>query len=270
MIILAIGDVVGRPGRRAVRECVPDLRKEYGLDLVIANGENAAGGFGITIDIANQMFQSGADVITTGNHAWDQREIIGHIDYETRLLRPENFPPGTPGRGHGVFLDRKRRPILVVNLMGRLFMDALDDPFAAAHRLLEAHRLGQEVDAAVIDFHGEASSEKMAMGVFADGRASAVVGTHWHIPTADAQVLPGGTAYQTDLGMCGDYDSVIGMAKSTAVDRFVRKMPTIRLEPAQGEATVCGVFIETDDKSGLAKRIAPLRVGGRLAPNWPL
>jgi hypothetical protein len=269
MRILICGDVMGRAGRTALIGRLPELREKLDLDFVIVNGENAAGGFGITVEIANRMLQSGADVITTGNHVWDQKEIIGHIDYETRLLRPANFPPGTPGRGHGVFLDRKQRPILVVNLMARLFMDALDDPFAAADRLLEEHRLGQEVDAAVIDFHGEASSEKMAMGVFADGRASAVVGTHWHIPTADAQVLPGGTAYQTDLGMCGDYDSVIGMAKSMAVDRFVRKMPTGRLEPAQGEATVCGVLIETEDKTGLAKRVAPLRVGGRLAPAWP-
>jgi metallophosphoesterase (TIGR00282 family) len=270
MRILVCGDVMGRAGRSALAGVLPELREKLDLDFVIVNGENAAGGFGITVEIANQVFQSGADVITTGNHVWDKREIIGHIGYETRLLRPENFPPGTPGRGHAVYLDRKQRPILVMNLMGRLFMDALDDPFAAADRLLEEHRLGQEVDAAVIDFHGEASSEKMAMGHFTDGRASLVVGTHWHIPTADAQIFPGGTAYQTDVGMCGDYDSVIGMAKSMSIERFVKKMPTGRLEPAQGEATVCGVFVETDDKSGLAKRVAPLRVGGRLAPHWPL
>ena len=270
MRILIFGDVIGRAGRGALIDKLPELREKLDVDFVIANGENAAGGFGITVDIANKVFQSGADVITTGNHVWDQREIIGHIGYETRLLRPENFPPGTPGRGHGVFLDRRQRPILVVNLMGRLFMDALDDPFAAADRLLEAHELGREVDAAIIDFHGEASSEKMAMGHYADGRASAVVGTHWHIPTADAQILPGGTAYQTDIGMCGDYDSVIGMAKSIAVARFVKKMPTNRLEPAQGEATLCAVFVETDDRTGLAKRVAPVRTGGRLAPAWPV
>ena len=269
MNILFCGDVVGRAGRDVVIAHLPDLRRRLALDFVIVNGENAAHGFGITDKICAELYDAGADVITTGNHVWDQREIIGQIDNEPRLLRPVNYPAGTPGRGAGVFEATRGRRVLVVNVMCRLFMDPLDDPFPALEDALRAHPLGGAVDAVVIDVHGEASSEKMAMGHAFDGRASLVVGTHTHVPSADARVLGGGTAYQTDAGMCGDYDSVIGMQKAAAIERFRRKMPGERLSPANGAADLCGVYVETDDTSGLARYVAPLRIGATLAPAWP-
>ena len=268
MKLLFIGDVVGRSGREAVTRHLGGLRQRLGLDFVVANGENVAHGFGITAATARELYDAGVDCITTGNHVWDQREIIAHIDGDARLLRPLNFPKGTPGRGIGVFtVDRAR--IVVINVMTRLFMDALDDPFAALEAVLAQQRLGAGVDALIVDVHGEATSEKMALGHFCDGRASFVVGSHSHVPTADAQILPGGTAYQTDAGMCGDYDSVIGMKKEAAIARFVRKMPGERLSPAEGEGTLCAVFCELDPATGRARRVAPVRVGGRLIPALP-
>lgn len=269
MRFLLCGDLVGRAGRSVVIEHLPRLRRDLALDLVVANGENAAHGFGITDRICAELYAAGVDVITTGNHVWDKREIISYIDGDPRLLRPLNFPAGTPGRGHGLYELGDGRKVMVVNAMARLFMDAIDDPFTGLDRLLAEHPLGA-LDAILVDFHGEATSEKMSMGHFLDGRVSAVIGTHSHVPTADAQILPNGTAYQTDAGMCGDYDSVIGMQKEAAITRFVRKMPGERLQVAEGTATLCAAFIETDDATGLAKRIAPLRMGGRLAPHWPL
>jgi metallophosphoesterase (TIGR00282 family) len=266
--LLVCGDVVGRSGRDAVTEYLPRLRRDLALDFVVVNGENAAHGFGITDKLCAELYVAGADVISTGNHAWDRREIISYIEGDRRLLRPLNLPPGTPGVGGGVFETKDGRPVLVLNPMARLFMDAIDCPFRAVERELAAAPLGQ-VHAVVIDFHGEATSEKMAMGHFADGRASLVVGTHSHVPTADAQILPKGTAYQTDAGMCGDYDSVIGMQKEAAIQRFVTKMPGERLQVAEGEGTLCAVFVETDDATGLARRIAPVRLGGRLARALP-
>jgi metallophosphoesterase (TIGR00282 family) len=266
--ILFLGDIVGRSGRDAVIAALPALRARLAPDLVIVNVENAAHGFGLTPEIARAVLAAGADVLTLGNHAWDRREIIPYIEGEPRLLRPLNYPPGTPGRGAGLFAAGGRK-VLVVNAMGRLYMDALDCPFRAIDALLASHALARTVDAIVIDFHAEASSEKLAFACHVDGRASFVVGTHTHIPTADAQILPRGTAYQSDAGMCGDYDSVIGMQKEGATQRFIRKLPGERLAPAEGEATVCGVFVETDDATGLARRIAPLRQGGRLAPAMP-
>jgi metallophosphoesterase (TIGR00282 family) len=268
MRLLICGDVVGRSGREAVKSHVPRLRRELGLDFVVANGENAAGGFGITDKLCAELYAAGADVITTGNHVWDQRELLGTIGGHPRLLRPLNLPAGTPGVGARVFSLADGRRVLVLNPMARLFMDAIDCPFAAVERELGQHPLG-DVQAVVIDFHGEATSEKMAMGHFADGRASVVVGTHSHVPTADAQILPKGTAYQTDCGMCGDYDSVIGMQKETAVARFVTKIPGERLKVADGEGTLCAVFVETDDVTGLARRVEPVRLGGRLAEHLP-
>jgi len=268
MRVLLCGDVVGRSGREAVAAHVPRLRAELGLDFVVVNGENAAHGFGITDRICAEFYAAGVDVITTGNHVWDRREIIPYIDADPRLLRPINFPPGTPGRGHGIFRLGDGRAVLVVNAMARLFMDAIDDPFAAMDRLLAAHPLG-DVAAIMVDFHGEATSEKTSMGHFCDGRVSAVIGTHSHVPTADYRILENGTAYMTDVGMCGDYDSVIGMRKEGSVRRFVRKLPGERLEVAEGPATLCAVVVESDDATGLAHRIAPLRIGGRLAPAWP-
>ena len=270
MKLLFLGDIMGRSGRDAVIARLPDLSRSLELDFVVANGENAAHGFGVTAKICSELYDAGVDVITLGNHAWDQREIIGHIDQEARLLRPLNYPTGTPGRGAGIYTISRGRKVMVVQLMGRLYMDALDDPFAAVERELAKVRLGAGgVDAILVDMHAEASSEKMSIGHFCDGKVSAVVGSHTHVPTGDAQILPKGTAYQTDSGMCGDYDSVIGMVKDTAVARFVRKMPGDRLTPAEGEATVCGIFIETDDKTGLANRIAPLRLGPRLIEVMP-
>lgn len=270
MRLLFCGDVVGRSGREAVTGNVPVLRQQLGIDFVVANGENAAGGFGITLDLARELLQGGVDVITTGNHVWDQRQAIGQIAAEPRLLRPLNFPPGTPGRGAAVFPAPGGRKVFVVNLMGRLFMDALDDPFQAVERELRAQRMGPGgVDAIVVDIHAEATSEKMAVGHFCDGRVSLVVGSHSHVPTADGHILPGGTAYQTDAGMCADYDSVIGMQKGPAVQRFVRKMPGEKLTAAEGPGTLCAVYVETDDRTGLAKRIAPVRAGGKLSPAMP-
>lgn len=269
MKILFCGDVMGRAGRDVVVEHLPELRRRLSLDFVVVNGENAAHGFGITAKICNELFEAGADVISTGNHVWDQREIIGQIDGLPRLLRPANFPSGTPGRGFGVYEATRGRKVLVINVMSRLFMDPLDDPFPVVEQALKLHPLGGVVDAIVVDVHGEASSEKMAMAHAFDGRASLVVGTHTHVPTADTRIFTGGTAYQTDAGMCGDYDSVIGMQKQPAIDRFLRKMPGERLSPASGQADLCGVYIETDDSTGLARAASPVRIGGLLAPVLP-
>jgi metallophosphoesterase (TIGR00282 family) len=264
--LLYCGDVVGKSGRDAVCALIPDLRRRLDLDFVIVNGENAAHGFGITEEICHGFYAAGVDVITTGNHVWDRREIIGYIGSDRRLLRPLNYPEGTPGIGAHVYAGGNGHRVMVLQVMGRLFMDPLDDPFGAAERALRNHRLGVSVDCIVADIHAEATSEKMAFGHVLDGRVSLVVGTHSHVPTADAHILAGGTAYMTDIGMCGDYDSVIGMVKAGAIARFISKMPTGRLEPAGGEATLCAVFVETDAESGLAKRIAPVRIGGLLPP----
>ena len=268
MKLLFLGDIVGRAARDAIVNELPGLRTDLGADFVIVNGENAAGGFGITAAICDEFFDAGVDAITLGNHAWDQREALVHIEREPRLVRPVNFPKGTPGRGASLLETASGERVLVINAMGRVFMDALDDPFAAVDAEVEACPLGLAADAIVVDFHGEATSEKMAMGHFCDGRASLVVGTHSHVPTADAQVLPGGTAYQTDAGMCGDYNSVIGMEKDEPLNRFLSKIPSGRFQPATGEATLCGVFVETGG-DGLARRIEPVRVGGRLKPALP-
>jgi len=267
--LLYCGDVLGRSGREAVQEHVPGLREKLKLDFVVVNGENAAHGFGITAKLCADFFSYGVDVITLGNHAWDQKEIMAFIDGEPRLLRPRNYPAGTPGRGAAVYTAANGKKLMVVQVMGRLFMDPLDDPFPAVDAELSRYPLGASVQAIIVDVHAEASSEKMAMGQFADGRASLVVGSHSHIPTADAQILPKGTAYQTDAGMCGDYDSVIGMKKEPAILKFTRKLPGEKLSPAEGPGTLCGVFVETDDRTGLARRIEPVRLGGRLAPSLP-
>ncbi len=271
MRLLFLGDVVGRSGRDGVMQALPNLRERLAPDVVVVNGENAAGGFGITMKIADEFFAAGVDALTTGNHVWDQKELVGQIDQQPRLLRPLNLPEGSPGRGFVLLRTDAGRSVLVVNVMLRLFMEPLDDPFAAVDRVLKAHRMGPGgVDAILVDVHGEATSEKMIMGHHLDGRASLVVGTHSHVPTADHQILPGGTAYLTDAGMCGDYDSAIGMKKEVAMVKTIRRLPTERLSPAEGPATVCGVFVETDDRTGLAVRVAPVRVGGRLSQTTPL
>jgi metallophosphoesterase (TIGR00282 family) len=270
MNILFLGDVVGRSGREAVFSELPKLRAGLRADLVVVNAENASHGFGLAPEMARALFAAGADVITLGNHAWDRKEIIPYIAETPRLLRPLNFPPGTPGAGSTVVDLHDGRKALVINAMARLFMDPLDCPFRLTAVELSRHRLGVTVAAVLIDFHGEASSEKMAFGHSFDGQASLIVGTHTHAPTADHQILPGGTAYQTDAGMCGDYDSVIGMQKEAAATRFWKKLPGEKLQPAEGPATICGVFVVTDDATGLARRIEPLRQGGRLSQTLPM
>jgi metallophosphoesterase (TIGR00282 family) len=268
--ILFCGDVMGRAGRAVVREEVPRLRRLLGLDFVVVNAENAAGGFGLTEPLCREFYECGVDVLTTGNHVWDQRELISYIDRDPLVLRPANFPKGTPGAGSCLRRSAAGQGLLVINLMGRLFLEALDDPFARLDELLTEYRLGVGAAAILVDFHAEASSEKMALAHYADGRVSAVFGTHTHIPTADAQILPGGTAFQSDAGMCGDYDSVIGLQKGPAVRRFVTKMPgQKRPEVADGAATLCAILLETDTKSGLARRVEPVRIGGRLEPRLP-
>ena len=265
------GDIVGRSGREGLAEHLPGLRRALDLEFVIVNAENAAAGFGITENTAREIFDAGADCLTLGNHSWDQKEALTYIVREPRLIRPANYPilSDAPGRGSHLFQTPSGRTVFVVNLLGRVHMDAMDDPFAAADRELAKAPLGEVADFVLVDMHCEATSEKMAMGHFCDGRASLVVGTHTHVPTADGQILNGGTAYQSDAGACADYDSVIGNHKDEPLRRFTTKISKERYRPAEGPATVCGVFVETDDRTGLATRIEPIRVGGRLAPTIP-
>ncbi|VVT06443.1 TIGR00282 family metallophosphoesterase [Rhizobium sp. EC-SD404] len=270
MRLLFLGDMVGRSGRTAVYERLPALISDFRLDFVIVNGENAAGGFGVTEEILLQTLQAGADVMTTGNHVWDQREAIEFCERQERFLRPANFPAGTPGRGANLYRSRSGAQVLVANIMGRVFMHPdLDDPFQSAEAILSACPLGEQADAVIFDFHAEATSEKQCFGHFVDGRASLVVGTHTHVPTADCQILNGGTAYMSDAGMCGDYDSSLGMDKEEPLNRFLSKMPKGRFEAAAGEATICGVAVEISDRTGLAEKVAPLRLGPRLAETVP-
>jgi len=269
MRLLFLGDVVGRSGREAVIRELPAMRERFAPDLVVLNGENAAGGFGITETIYEMLVGAGVDVITLGNHAFDQREALVFIERVDNLLRPVNYPSGTPGRGSGIFTARNGGRVLVVNVMGVAKMEALADPFGAVDHELESCQLKTGCDASLIDFHAELTSEKMALGHYVDGRTSFLVGTHTHVPTADRQILAGGTAYVTDAGMCGDYDSVIGMDKEEPLNRFLRKIPLGRFTPATGPATVSGIAVLTDDATGLALKIAPVRIGGRLEPAWP-
>lgn len=264
MRLLFLGDVVGRAGRDAVLARLPALRARLAADLVVLNGENASHGFGLAPDMARAFLAAGADVITLGNHAWDRREIIPFMEGEPRVIRPLNFPPGTPGKGAVEVALPDGRKALVMQAMGRLFMDPLDDPFRAVQAELAKHRLGVTIQAAVLDIHAEATSEKQAIAHSFDGMLSLAVGTHTHVPTADHRILPGGTAFQTDAGMCGDYDSVIGMGKGVAALRFWKKMPGERLAPAEGEAALCGLFVETDDATGLARSVRAIREGGGL------
>jgi 2',3'-cyclic-nucleotide 2'-phosphodiesterase len=269
MRLLFLGDLVGRSGRVAVVEALPSLRDCYRADFVVVNGENAAGGFGITEPILTELLDAGADVVTTGNHVFDQRETLVFIERADRLLRPINYPPGTPGRGAGLYKAANGADVLVVNAQGRVFMADLDDPFRAVDRELEACPLKTGADAILIDFHAEATSEKQALAHYVDGRASAVIGTHTHVPTADEQILERGTAYISDAGMCGDFDSVLGMDKEEPLNRFLTKIPSTRFQPSLGEATLCGVAVDVDDATGLARAVALLRLGGRLSRTEP-
>jgi len=262
MRLLFLGDMVGKSGRNAVYQQLPGLIEKMKVDFAIVNGENAAGGFGITEEIFNLTIEAGADVVTTGNHVWDQKEALSVADREDRFLRPANFPVGTPGRGSFVFDARNGARVMVLNILGRVFMHPeLYDPFACIDEKLEGVELMQAADVVFVDLHAEATSEKQCFAHYVDGRVSAVVGTHTHSPTADHQILAGGTAYMSDAGMCGDYNSSLGMDKEEPINRFVTKIPRGRFEPALGEATICGVGIEIDDVTGLAKSIKPLRLG---------
>ncbi len=270
MRLLFLGDVVGRSGRKAVCEELPVLRERYRLDFVVVNGENSAGGFGISEAILQELLDAGADVVTLGNHAFDQKETLVFIERADRLLRPINYPKGAPGRGSGIFKASNGADVLVINAMGRVFMGDLDDPFRAVESEIDASPLKRAVDAIVVDFHAEATSEKQALGYFIDGRASCLIGTHTHTPTADWRILPGGTAYISDVGMCGDYNSVLGMDTDEPINRFLTKIPRNRFEPALGPATLSGLAVEIDDATGLATRAKALRLGGVLEPAEPL
>jgi metallophosphoesterase (TIGR00282 family) len=270
MKILFLGDVMGRGGRAAVEREIPRLRAAWKLDFVMVNGENATGGMGLSAGHAKAILDAGADVITLGDHAFDQKDMFAYVEQEPRILRPLNYAKAAPGKGARVFNAAGGRKVLVAQVLGQVFMKRpFDDPFSAIDGVLRQYPLGGLVQASLVDMHCEATSEKMAMGHFCDGRASVVVGTHTHVPTGDAMILPGGTAYQTDAGMCGDYHSVIGMKKDEPMRRFVTGMAKERFEPAMGEVTVSGLYIETDDRTGKATRVEMVRQGGRLAAAGP-
>ena len=270
MRILMVGDVFGSAGRNVVATRLPELQERLKIDFTIANGENATHGAGITPAHAERLLNSGIDVITLGNHAFDERQILLHLERETRIIRPLNIARNPPGAGHRVFEAPEGQTILVVNALGQRNMEpAFGNPFAVVDDVLEAHPLGRAVSATVVDFHAEVTSEKCAMGAWCDGRASLVVGTHTHIPTADARILPHGTAYMTDVGMCGCYDSVIGMDKPEIIRRFASGLRSERPHPSTGDPSLCAIFVETDDGSGLATRVAPVCVGGFLEERIP-
>lgn len=252
-----LGDLVGKIGREAAQQMLPTLREMYGPQFIIVNGENAAAGLGITPEIARSLLHAGVDVITLGNHTWNRREITEYLDQETRILRPANYPAGTPGRGFRVFTASNGVRVGVANLQGRHFLEPLDDPFRLADTILEAF-LGQ-AQVTFFDFHAEATSEKVAFGHYLDGRAGAVIGTHTHIQTADERLLPGGTAFLTDVGMCGPQDSVIGMDKQIIVKKFVTQIPC-RMEVATGPVVLCGVVIDLDPQTGRATHIERVQI----------
>ncbi len=256
MKILFCGDVVGRAGRDVVVKELPRMKRDLALDFIIVNGDNAAGGFGITPAITKDFFAAGADVVTGGDHVWDQKELIPMLATEKRLLRPHNFPKQNPGKGCEIFTSISGKKIMVIHLLGQVFhKEHTACPFAMADELLTGHKLGVNMDAIIVDFHAEATSEKTAMGQYLDGRVSCVVGSHTHVPTADARILKKGTAYQTDAGMCGDYDSVIGFDARVPIERFLNKVGKTKLEPANGNGTLCGLLVETNDKTGLAVKV---------------
>ena len=269
MRLLFLGDVVGRPGRNAVVDRLAGLRERWRLDCVVINGENSAGGFGITEAICDDLLNAGADAVTLGNHTWDQRETLVFIERQTAASAPGQLPRRDARARREPHRYGSGKRVLVVNVMGRLYMDALDDPFLAVDRELDACPLGQVADAIIVDVHAEATSEKEAMGHHLDGRASLVVGTHTHVPTADHRVLSGGTAYMSDAGMCGDYDTVLGMQKEESIRRFLQKTPGPRMEPGLGEGTLSGIAVETDDRTGLATRVSAVRLGPHLEETWP-
>ena len=264
MKIFFLGDIVGKSGRLALIKNLKDILEKKKIDFVVVNGENAADqGVGITEAISNDLFNSGVDVITTGNHVWDQKEIINHIERETRLLRPENLASNSPGKGFGIYESKNGFKVGVLNLMGNIFMKKCDDVFESAKIFKNKYKLKEDFDFLVVDFHGEITSEKMAMGHFFDGKATLVVGTHTHVPTNDVRILINGTAYQTDAGMCGDYDSVIGMNKTNSLNRFLKKN-SVKHFPAEGDATLSGLIVECNMTNGLANKVEPFISGGEL------
>ena len=270
MKLLFLGDVMGRAGRVAVAERLPGLRSDWGLDFVVVNGENATSGAGLSPEHARALLAAGADCVTLGDHAFDQKDMLGFIDSEPRILRPLNFAKSAPGKGARLFEAKGGRKVLVAQALGQVFMKRpFDDPFSAIDAVLRSHPLGGIAQAIIVDIHCEATSEKMGMGHWCDRRASVVVGTHTHVPTADAQILGGGTAFQSDAGMCGDYNSVIGMDKAEPMRRFVMGMGKERFTPANGPATLSGLYVETDDRSGLATKVSMVRLGGRLQQSQP-
>ena len=270
MKLLFLGDVMGKTGRTAIAERLPKLRADWGLDFVVVNGENASQGAGLTAEHAKLLLAAGADCVTLGDHAFDQKDMIAFIEREPRILRPLNFSKVAPGRGAKVFEATQGRKVLVAQVLGQVFMKRpFDDPFSAVEAVLKTHPLGGAVQASILDMHAEATSEKMAMGHWVDGQTSLVVGTHTHVPTGDAMILDKGTAYLTDAGMCGDYNSVIGMERLEPLRRFITGMTSARFEPAGGEATLSGVYVETDDKTGKATRVVMVRQGGRLQQSAP-
>ena len=270
MKILFIGDIFGRSGREALERHLPMLKSKYAPDVVIVNGDNAANGRGITPKQANEFYEWGVDCITGGDHIWDQRQIISHIDKDPKLLRPINFPDNTPGKGAYKFQTKSGQICLIIHALGRVFIDPSDNAFTIVKDMVDKNPLGKRADAIFVDFHAEATSEKMAMGQFLDGKVSAVIGSHTHVQTADAHIMRDGTAYMTDAGMTGDYNSVIGARTDIAIHRFLHKTPhPERLIPANGEATLCGALITTNDGTGLAQKIETIRVGGILPECLP-
>ncbi|MBF0455443.1 MAG: TIGR00282 family metallophosphoesterase [Magnetococcales bacterium] len=263
MSLLHIGDIFGKSGRRALKSHLQSLRADYHLSGVVANGENAAGGIGITQDITEEILSQGINLITSGNHVWRHKEIQSFIGLERRLLRPANYPKGAPGFGQGLFTTPEGVRVGVLNLIGRVFMEPLDCPFRAADNYLKKTAMGRDVDAILVDFHGEATSEKVAMGMYLDGRVTAVLGTHTHIPTADHRVLPGGTGYMTDVGMTGCYDGIIGMKRESVMPRFLTGIPT-RFQPMDAEASLCGAVVTFNPNSGRCLSVRPVRRGGVL------
>ena len=268
MRVLFLGDVVGIPGRSVVLSNLITVIKNKKIDFVIINGENADdSGVGLTGEICKDFFNCGTDVITTGNHVWDQKEIIPHIEKENRLLRPKNLFEPSPGKGFEVFMSKNKMKVGVLNLMGNVFMKKSEDVFKVAEKFMLEHKLKEHFDFLIVDFHGETTSEKTAMGHFFDGKATLVIGTHTHIPTNDARILKNGTAYQTDAGMCGDYDSVIGMNKENSINRFLKKKST-KHYPTTGEASLSGVIVDCDIKTGLAKNIESFIYRGELKSSY--
>lgn len=269
MRLLFLGDIVGKAGREAVAERLPELRRRWALDAVVINAENAAGGFGITEAICDELLEAGADALTLGNHSWDQREALVFIERRPRLVRPANYPPGAPGRGAALVDTAKGARMLVVNVLGRVEMEPLDCPFRAIERELELAPLRRVADMVLLDLHAEATAEKQALAWHFDGRATVAVGTHTHVPTADARILPGGTGYISDAGMCGDYVSVIGFDRHEPIRRLIEKTPGTRWEPAGGRGSLCGLAVDVSARTGLAERVTPVRLGPNLAESWP-